>query len=444
MRMTLAAVAMAGFCLILMEASQAQAQSSARCGNFYNQVTAAVSRSDRAALERLLGLPASQQCLPEAQTARGALARLAAPPPVVPPVTPPVAPPVSPPARQVSPPPVVRADPAAEEAAAWRISSRTDTVAAYNAYLADYPNGRNAAAARQRIAALTPRASPPPPPPITSLDARTTPASTRAPLVTNPSSLPDFALFRECDGCPEMVVLPSGSFQMGSPAGESGRSEDEDTQAGAGGGTLRVNIRRFAISRFETTWDQWTACVNAGACNQGAVDGAGGDNGWGRGSRPIIEVDWNDAAAYAIFVGGRARAASAYRLPTEAEWEYAARAGTSTRWSFGDTESQLGAYAWFSSNSSSRTQPVGGKLASPWGLFEMHGNVWEWVEDCYNESYAATPQNGAANTTGGCSDRVIRGGSWYFYPQVLRSAFRFRNTPTGRDDSIGFRLSRTL
>jgi formylglycine-generating enzyme required for sulfatase activity len=138
--------------------------------------------------------------------------------------------------------------------------------------------------------------------------------------------------------------------------------------------------------------------VNAGACNQGPVDGAGGDNGWGRGSRPIIEVDWNDAAAYAIFVRGRAGGAG-YRLPTEAEWEYAARVGTGTRWSFGDAESQLGAYAWFSNNLNSRTQPVGGKAPNPWGLFDMHGNVWEWVEDCYVNSNSGFATNGSANTT---------------------------------------------
>jgi hypothetical protein len=245
---------------------------------------------------------------------------------------------------------------------------------------------------------IAPQQSPPaplvvnaPPPPATFLDARTTPASTRAPLVRNPAALPDYALFRECEGCPEMVVIPAGSFQMGSPAGEAGRESDEGPQR-------TVSIRRSAISRFETTWDQWSACVNAGACNQGPVDGAGGDNGWGRGSRPIIEVDWNDAAAYAIFVRGRAGGAG-YRLPTEAQWEYAARVGTGTRWSFGDAESQLGAYAWFSNNLNSRTQPVGGKAPNPWGLFDMHGNVWEWVEDCYVNSNSGFATNGSANTT---------------------------------------------
>jgi formylglycine-generating enzyme required for sulfatase activity len=261
--------------------------------------------------------------------------------------------------------------------------------------------------------------------------------------VTNPTSLPDFALFRECDGCPEMVVMPAGTFTMGSPAGEAGRGTDEGPQR-------NVNIRRFAISRFETTWDQWTACVSAGACNQGPIDTLIGQQtwardaaNWGRGQRPAIMVDWNDAAAYAVFVRGRAGGA-AYRLPTESEWEYAARAGTSTRWSFGDTESQLGAYAWFSSNAGSKTQPVGGKAANPWGLFDMHGNVWEWVEDCYVNSYSGLATNGAANTTGDCAFRVFRGGSWYVNPRYLRSAIRSGSSPTNRSYSVGFRLSRTL
>jgi len=289
-----------------------------------------------------------------------------------------------------------------------------------------------------------PRVSPPPSPQrVASLDARTAPASTRAPLVTNPASLPNFALFRECEGCPEMVVIPAGTFTMGSPTTEAGRDADEGPQR-------NVSIRRFAISRFETTWDQWTACVNAGACSQGPIDTLIGQqawardvSNWGRGQRPAIMVNWNDAAAYAIFVRGRAGGAG-YRLLTEAEWEYAARAGTSTRWSFGDAESQLGAYAWFTNNAGGKTQPVGGKAPNPWGLFDMHGNVWEWVEDCSNDSLANTPTNGAANTTGSCAVRVYRGGAWFSIPLSLRSANRSGDSPSIRGGDVGFRVARTL
>jgi formylglycine-generating enzyme required for sulfatase activity len=283
----------------------------------------------------------------------------------------------------------------------------------------------------------TPAAEPTAPvAPASFVDARTTPASTRAPVVRNPASLPDFALFRECEGCPELVVIPGGSFQMGSPAGEAGRFENEDSQSDAGGSQVRVQVPRFAISRFETTWDEWAACVSAGVCRQQE------DSGYGRGRRPAINVDWRtDTRAFIRFANSRA---SGYRLPSEAEWEYAARAGTSTRWSFGDAESQLGAYAWFSGNAGSKTQPVGGKAANPWGLFDMHGNVWEWVEDCYNQSLANTPANGAANTTEGCSYRVNRGGGWYGNAQDLRSADRIRYAPTSRDGGLGFRVARTL
>ncbi len=333
------------------------------------------------------------------------------------------------------------------EALFWQSAK---SCADFEAYLAQYPRGKFVALARNRLndAPCKPVAVVPVPVTVSRpaepqrwVDARNTPASTRAPLVSDPSALPDFALFRECEGCPEMVVIPAGSFSMGSPASEAGRYEDEDSKAGAGGGQIRVSLRRFAISRFETNWDEWSACVSAGVCSQGPVDKAGGDNGWGRDRRPVIEVDWTDAGVFARWVNGRA-SVSAYRRPTEAEWEYAARGGTTTRWSFGDAENQLGTYAWFSSNSGDRTQLVGGKAANPWGLYDMHGNVWEWVEDCYRDNLSG--QTAAANTIQGCSDRVFRGGSWYFDPAFLRSAFRFRNSPSLRLYYLGFRVARTL
>jgi formylglycine-generating enzyme required for sulfatase activity len=268
-------------------------------------------------------------------------------------------------------------------------------------------------------------------------------------ITVNPASLPDYALFRECEGCPEMVVMPAGTFQMGSPASEAGRNEDEDTASGAGGGTARVSIGRFAMGRFETTWDEWTACVNAGVCSQGPVDGAGGDLGWGKGRRPVINVDWNDAGVFAGWVNGRT--GGGYRRPTEAEWEYAARAGTGTAYPWGAAVSRdhanYGAEQCCSgvANGADRwvnTAPIGSFRANPWGLFDMHGNVWEWVEDCYRGDLSG--QTAAAYTTSSCSSRVIRGGSWYTSPQVLRSADRSWGTPSGRVDYIGFRLSRTL
>lgn len=201
----------------------------------------------------------------------------------------------------------------AQESAAWGIARRTDSIAAYQAYLADFPNGTNSLIARQRIAALTPK---PPPPSISFLDARNTPSTTRAPLVSNPSSLPDFALFRECESCPEMVVIPAGSFLMGSPAKEAGRVEDEDDTSGPGGRQVNVRVPRFAISRFETTWEEWGACVADGGCQDhsqktfAGYSEAGkakykGDAGYGRGARPVIHVDWNDAGMFARWVNAQ-------------------------------------------------------------------------------------------------------------------------------------------
>lgn len=239
--------------------------------------------------------------------------------------------------------------------------------------------------------------------------------------------------FRECENCPEMVVIPAGSFLMGSPDSEPDRDSDEGPQR-------RVTISQpFAVGRFEVTFDEWAACVAGGGCRSNANPG---DAGWGRGRRPVINVSWNDAQEYVRWLSQKT--GQRYRLLTEAEWEYAARAGATTRWSFGDDESQLGTYAWFTSNSNDRTQPVGGKTANRFGLYDVHGNVWEWVEDCYADTYSSLATNGAANTTQGCSVRVNRGGSWFSSAQYLRSADRGGDSPSLRGSGLGFRVARTL
>ena len=293
------------------------------------------------------------------------------------------------------------------------------------------------------------------PPAAPFLDARTTPATIPAPLISvDPATLPDFALFRECASCPEMVVLPARTFRMGSPADEEGRSEDEDDAAGRFGNQVSISIQRFAIARFETKWSEWGACVLAGACDMAPIeelergtsfrsDWAREGLSWGLAHRPAILIDWNDAGIFAAYLNNLNKTLN-YRRPTEAEWEYAARGGTTTRYSFGDGEGQLGTYAWYSANSGGKTQPVGGKAANPFGLYDMHGNVWEWVEDCDRDNLSGQPANGAAYTTPGCSNRVFRGGSARNDPHFLRSAFRWRNTPSDRISVLGFRLARTL
>lgn len=243
---------------------------------------------------------------------------------------------------------------------------------------------------------------------------------------------------------PEMVVVPSGSFMMGSPASEPGRDDDE-------GPHLQVTIpSAFVVGKYEVTWNEWEACVADGGCETSGQVSRGGDKGWGKGNRPVIYVSWNDAQSYAKWLSGET--GHTYRLLTEAEWEYAARAGTTTPFHFGDTISaaQANYDAGYTYNSGSegvyrqRTTPVGQFPGNAFGLHDMHGNVWEWVEDCHTDSYASQPGDGSVKTTVDCPFRVLRGGSWLDFPQGLRSAHRLRNAPGIRTFDVGFRLARSL
>lgn len=310
-----------------------------------------------------------------------------------------------------------------------------------------------------RTSAPSSRAAPPPTPeelanagPLIIVDVRTVRRQDRAPVVRVPSRLPDFAVFRECEECPEMVVLPAGTFLMGSPASEVGRGEDEDDQSGPGGAQVQVTLPRFAIARYETTWDEWRACVAAGVCDNTAISDAGGDNGWGWGRRPVIEVTaTQEPPAFARWVSEAS--GGPYRLPTEAEWEYAAKAGGTSPYPWGEAAARRyanygddeccaghaeGADDWI------YTAPVGSFPANPWGLFDMHGNVMEWVEDCYRGNLRNQPADGAAFVGGTCSSRVLRGGSWDYLPGDIRSAYRMRLHPDRRFNFIGFRLARSL
>ncbi|TXH12057.1 MAG: formylglycine-generating enzyme family protein [Hyphomicrobiaceae bacterium] len=238
------------------------------------------------------------------------------------------------------------------------------------------------------------------------------------------------ATFKECaHGCPTMVVVPTGTFKMGSPEGQG--VDDERPQRD-------VTIARpFAVGRTEVTFAEWDMCVKAGACAKIS------DNGWGRNDRPAILMSWWEAKQYVDWL--KRMTGKDYRLLTEAEWEYAARAGSTTHWSFGDEEKQLGEHAWFSSNSQSRTQPVARKKPNAFGLFDMHGNVWEWTADPWHDSYQGAPTDGMAWIEGGdASRRVVRGGSWYDNPDFLRSALRDRSTTDVRSRNLGFRVGRTL
>lgn len=246
--------------------------------------------------------------------------------------------------------------------------------------------------------------------------------------------------FADCSDCPEMVVIPAGSFTMGSPSNEVGRYGDE-------GPRRDVTIARpFAMGVYEVTFAQWDACAADGYCTRG-VD----DLGWGRGARPVINVSWDDVQAFLRWMNSQVDG-NPYRLPSEAEWEYAARAGSDTAFWWGnrispDQANYDGTAAYNNGPTGvyrQRTLPVGSFAANSFGLFDVHGNVWEWVQDCYVDGYAGAPRDGSARSSSGCILRVLRGGSWYSYPRVLRSADRSWFGPDYRSSSIGFRLARTL
>jgi formylglycine-generating enzyme required for sulfatase activity len=237
--------------------------------------------------------------------------------------------------------------------------------------------------------------------------------------------------FRDCNdnSCPEMVVIPSGSFMMGSNDGE----DDEKP-------VHRVEISyRLAVGKYEVTFEEWDACSNAGGCSHRPDD-----KGWGRGRRPVINVSWDDAQQYVRWLSQKT--GQQYRLLSESEWEYAARAGSTTKYSFG--ESEQGNYAWYDENSggffsSKQTHPVGEKRQNAFGLYDMHGNVWEWVQDRYRDNYNGAPGNGAAVEGNNSARCVLRGGSWYHHAFNLRAASRYGSPPSSRSKYDGFRLART-
>ena len=236
--------------------------------------------------------------------------------------------------------------------------------------------------------------------------------------------------FGECEHCPKMVMVPAGKFDMGPEEGPQ----------------HEVRIPKpFAVGKFTVKFDEWAACKDDGGCKSNPSPN---DEGWGTGKRPVINVSWNDAQEYISWLNGKVDG-EPYRLLSEAEWEYAARAGTKTAYSFGDSitkkQAQFSEGTW---GSAGKTVEVGSFPANIFGLHDMHGNVWQWTQDCWNENYNAKPEslktNGGAWTTGDCSRRVLRGGSWGGFSRNLRSAIRYWDSPDVRNILIGFRLARTL
>ncbi|MFZ1641988.1 MAG: formylglycine-generating enzyme family protein [Candidatus Contendobacter sp.] len=266
-----------------------------------------------------------------------------------------------------------------------------------------------------------------------------TPRPPVVPPVASSSSLKPLTVFRDrlhdgSDG-PAMIVIPAGKFWMGSPENEEGRKSDERRH--------RVKIERpFAIGQYAVTFDEYDRFCTAIARQKPE------DRSWGRGNRPVINVNWYDAVAYAEWLS--ARTGQAYRLPTEAEWEYAARAGTETAFWWGDSittdQANYGGNCAYRSGRKEmyreKTVSVDQFQPNPWGLYQVHGNVWEWTGSCYDENYDGGERRYVGKEEGG--PWSLRGGSWYGLPAWVRSANRVGDDPALCDNNIGFRLARSL
>jgi formylglycine-generating enzyme required for sulfatase activity len=250
--------------------------------------------------------------------------------------------------------------------------------------------------------------------------------------ISQPQAVKPGTVFKDCDDCPAMVVIPAGSFMMGSSndADDSFSNskpvkiveENEKPQH-------RVNIQSFSIGKYEVTQEQWFAVtVNNPSSNKGRT-------------LPVENVSWDDAQFFVQKLSQKT--GKKYRLATEAEWEYAARGGSSTTYPWGRSDDELHVYAWFNAIANT-TNPVGLKKPNQFGLYDMIGNMLEWTQDCWNPGYSGSPTDGSAWLSGNCSLRILRGGSWFNFPQNLRSAFRSRNPTAIRSGDFGFRVVREL
>ncbi len=259
--------------------------------------------------------------------------------------------------------------------------------------------------------------------------------------------------FSDCDRCPPMVVVPAGEFVMGSSQKESGHSDEKPQH--------KVTIANaFAVSKTEVTFDQWDACTAAGACAQAE------DDGYGRGSYPAINVSWNDAQAYVAWLSKETGAS--YRLLSESEFEYAMRGGTTTAWFWGEAEASWGSskaceyanlhdesgkeahpmYVWSHhkcDDGYGENAPTAQYKPNPFGLYDMNGNVREWVADCHQQGYEGAPTDGSVRMhQGACEARVVRGGAWVDGGSTARSAYRYAEAEDFRNYQVGFRVARGL
>jgi len=326
----------------------------------------------------------------------------------------------------------------------------------YEAYLQAYPNGRFAALARARIAQLNgtaPKAETPSPakpaerPRAVEKKAAPQPSSKpeteqakpppsvapSAPQAEKPSEkLPPKTIaaheVKDCPGCPSLIALPAGSFTMGSNTSDPSEKPSH-----------HVSISKpFAIGKYEVTVEQWDACVAASACSRITIDGNLSK------TSPVRDVSWDDAQQYVQWLAKTT--GKPYRLPTEAEWEYAARGGTSTRYWWGEQMRSGMANCKGCGEPWQKEAPlnVGSFPANPFGLHDMNGSVWEWVADCWHNSYKGAPADGQAWDEPECRTRVIRGGSWRDDASYMLSSTRFKYDASVRYLQNGFRVARAV
>lgn len=226
---------------------------------------------------------------------------------------------------------------------------------------------------------------------------------------------------KACAECPDMVVIPAGNFQMGS----NERNNEKPIHS--------VSIKSFAMGKTEVTQALWTAIMGS---NPSKFRQCGQDC-------PVEQVSWDDVQQFLHKLN--AHSGMRFRLPSEAEWEYAARSGSTGKYGFGNDPDLLGRFAWYEKNSDGQTHPVAHKIPNAFGLYDMHGNVWEWVEDWHQEDYIGAPTDGIAWVNGDDRRfRVLRGGNYFYDPGDLRSAGRYGEAPDYRIYYIGFRLAMTL
>jgi formylglycine-generating enzyme required for sulfatase activity len=227
--------------------------------------------------------------------------------------------------------------------------------------------------------------------------------------------------WRTCPQCPPMVRIPAGQSVMGDDRAKFANEKP----------AVPVTIARpFALSVTEITFDEWQACVDANSCKGGQDD-----HTWGKGKRPVINMTWDDARAYAAWVGRKSGLAC--RLPTEAEWEYAARSGAATGYWWGEDagRGRLNCRDCLGKEPPYGSQPVRSFPPSPWGLYEMHGNVWEWTSDCWTPDHTKP-----AGTDPACRDKVVKGGSWYYFSAMSRASARAKNDAAVWSYNIGVRV----